>query len=89
MKKKLLLLETEMRGPGGHYLDNLIESFFFFKNDFDIYAVLNRKFDPEGTFIPKELNFIFLFKKIYSFNNLNSIFSLQKEFSKLLNCSYV
>ena len=40
-----------MRGPGGHYLDNLIESFFFFKNNFKIYAVLNRKFDPEGTFI--------------------------------------
>ena len=34
MKKKLLLLETEMKGPGGHYLDNLIESFFFFKDDF-------------------------------------------------------
>ena len=31
MKKKLLLLETEMKGPGGHYLDNLIESFFFLK----------------------------------------------------------
>ena len=75
MKKKLLLLETEMRGPGGHYLDNLIESFFFFKNDFDIYAVLNRKFDPEGTFIPKELNV----KKILKRNNF------EKKESKFLH----
>ena len=29
-----------MRGPGGHYLDNLIRSFFFFKNDFIIHALL-------------------------------------------------
>ena len=47
MEKKLLLIETEMRGPGGHYLDNLIESFFFFKDNFKIYAVLNKKFDHE------------------------------------------
>ena len=45
-----------MRGPGGHYLDNLIESFFFFKDNFKIYAVLNKKFDHEGTFIPEKLN---------------------------------
>ena len=56
MKKKLLLLETEMRGPGGHYLDNLIESFFFFKKDFIIHAILNKSFDNEGTFIPSDLN---------------------------------
>ena len=56
MEKKLLLIETEMRGPGGHYLDNLIESFFFFKDNFKIYAVLNKKFDHEGTFIPEKLN---------------------------------
>ena len=31
MKNKLLLLETEMLGPGGHYLDNVIESFYYFK----------------------------------------------------------
>ena len=56
MEKKLLLIETEMRGPGGHYLDNLIESFFFFKDNFKIYTVLNKKFDHEGTFIPEKLN---------------------------------
>ena len=45
-----------MRGPGGHYLDNLLESFFFFKNDFIIHAVLNNMFDAEGTYVPDNLN---------------------------------
>ncbi len=66
MKKKLLLLETEMRGPGGHYLDNLLESFFFFKNDFNIHAILNKSFDNEGTFIPNDLNI----HKILKRNNI-------------------
>tara|TARA_B100000989_G_C19531558_1_gene470253 strand:- start:69 stop:1316 length:1248 start_codon:yes stop_codon:yes gene_type:complete len=65
VKRKLLLLETEMRGPGGHYLDNLIETFFFFKNDFDIYALLNHKFDDKGTFIPSNL----IIHKILKRNN--------------------
>ena len=54
--KKLLILETEMRGPRGHYLDNLIETYYFFVKDFDIYAVLNKRFNDEGTFIPNALN---------------------------------
>ena len=65
IKKKLLLIETEMRGPGGHYLDNLIESFFFFQKDFNISALLNKKFNSEGTYIPKELNI----NKIINRNN--------------------
>ena len=44
-----------MRDPGGHYLDNLLETFFFFQKDFTIYAVLNRIFDDKGTFIPNGL----------------------------------
>ena len=44
-----------MRDPGGHYLDNLLETFFFFQKDFSIYAVLNRIFDDKGTFIPNGL----------------------------------
>lgn len=54
--KKLLLLETEIKDPGGHYLDNLIESYFFFKNDFQIFTLLNRVFNDNGTFVPKDLN---------------------------------
>ena len=63
MGKKLLLLETEMRGPGGHYLDNLIESYFFFKDNFEMYALLNKKFDPEGTFIPEKLSIYKILKR--------------------------
>ena len=54
--KKLLLLETEIKDPNGHYLDNLIESYFFFKNDFEIFTLLNSFFIDKGTFIPKGLN---------------------------------
>ena len=64
-----------MRGPGGHYLDNLIESHFFFKNDFETYALLNKAFDAEGTFIPNELN-------IYKIIKRNNI---EKKNNKLLH----
>ena len=55
MKNKLLLLETEMVGPGGHYLDNVIESYYYFRNNLQIHCLLNRKFNSQGTFIPNEL----------------------------------
>lgn len=58
MKNKLLLLETEMVGPGGHYLDNVIESYFYFRNNLQIQCLLNKKFNPQGTFIPSELQLI-------------------------------
>ena len=53
MKNKLLLLETEMLGPGGHYLDNVIESFYYFKKNLQIQCLLNKKFNSNGTFIPR------------------------------------
>ena len=58
MKNKLLLLETEMVGPGGHYLDNVIESFYYFRNNLQIQCLLNRKFNSQGTFIPDDLKLI-------------------------------
>ena len=58
MKNKLLLLETEMVGPGGHYLDNVIESYYYFRNNLQIQCLLNKKFNPQGTFIPSELQLI-------------------------------
>ena len=58
MKNKLLLLETEMVGPGGHYLDNVIESYYYFRNNLKIQCLLNKKFNPQGTFIPSELQLI-------------------------------
>ena len=58
MKNKLLLLETEMVGPGGHYLDNVIESYYYFKDNLQIQCLLNRKFNSQGTFIPDDLKLI-------------------------------
>ena len=58
MKNKLLLLETEMVGPGGHYLDNVIESYYYFRNNLQIKCLLNKKFNSRGTFIPNELKLI-------------------------------
>jgi len=58
MKNKLLLLETEMVGPGGHYLDNVIESYYYFRNNLEIQCLLNRKFNSQGTFIPDKLQLI-------------------------------
>lgn len=58
MKNKLLILETEMIGPGGHYLDNVIESYYYFRNNLQIQCLLNRKFHSQGTFIPNELQLI-------------------------------
>ena len=47
MKNKLLLLETEMLGPGGHYLDNVIESFYYFKKNLNVQCLLNKNFNSE------------------------------------------
>jgi len=65
MKNKLLLLETEMVGPGGHYLDNVIESFFYFKQNLNIQCLLNQKFNPHGTFIPDDLKIIKILNYIF------------------------
>lgn len=62
-----------MKSPRGHYLDNLIESFYFFENDFSIYCLLNEVFDPQGTFIPKEL-------KINKILNRNNFEKKEKKF---------
>ena len=62
-----------MKSPRGHYLDNLIESYYFFENDFTIYCLLNKAFDPQGTFIPKEL-------KINKILNRNNFEKKEKKF---------
>ena len=87
MKNKLLLLETEMVGPDGHYLDNVIESYYYFRNNLQIQCLLNKKFNPQGTFIPSELQLIKILnsnifkKEKYKFLYLSfEIFSLLKRF---------
>ncbi len=76
MKNKLLLLETEMVGPGGHYLDNVIESFFYFKQNLNIQCLLNQKFNPHGTFIPDDLKIIKILKSNIFKKEQNKFFYL-------------
>ena len=53
MKKKLVLVESEMLGPKGHFLNNLIDTTLCFNKKFDIYWILNKKFNKKNTYIPK------------------------------------
>ncbi len=47
-----------MTGPGGHYLDNVIETYYSFEGKFDIYTLVNRNFDDKGTFLPPNLKIL-------------------------------
>ena len=55
MKNKLLLVESEMKSPKGHFLDNLIETTVTFKNKLDIMWMVNKKFDNEKTYLPNKI----------------------------------
>ena len=61
-KSKLILIETEMIEPKGHFLNNLIDITKFFEKKFNIYWIVNNKFNGSGTHIPK-LKKIIYFKK--------------------------
>ncbi len=54
MKNKLIIIESEMIEPKGHFLSNLIDISNFFKNKFDIYWFLNKNFHPHKAFIPRK-----------------------------------
>ena len=41
-KNKLILVESEMKGPKGHFLDNLIETTKTFEKKLNISWILNR-----------------------------------------------
>ena len=38
MKKKILLIETEITDTGGHFFDNLIEYYYSFKTNLMFHA---------------------------------------------------
>jgi hypothetical protein len=44
-KNKLILVECEMIGPKGHFLDNLIETTKTFEKKNKIYWILNKIFN--------------------------------------------
>ena len=55
MKNRLILIETEMKGPKGHYLNNLIDTSLYFKKKLNISWILNDQFKSMNTFIPKKI----------------------------------
>ena len=54
-KNKLILVESEMIGPRGHFLDNLIETTKTFEKKNKIYWIINKRFNDEGTYLPKNI----------------------------------
>ena len=83
MKKKLLLIESEMSSPAGHFLDYLFETSNYFKEKKKIYWFLNNKFRfneivppnycnikkiiQSNTFNRKKSKFYYLIEEIYFF----------------------
>ena len=61
MKNKLLLVESEMKSPKGHFLDNLIETTVTFKKKLNIMWMVNKEFDNEKTYLPNKIR---IFKSI-------------------------
>ena len=55
IKKKLVLLESEMQAPNGHFLDYLIESTIYFQDKFNIIWFLNKNCDLKESYIPKNV----------------------------------
>ena len=52
IEKKILLVESEMLKPQGHFLDYLIETSIFFKNDRKILWFLNKNFNSNNLDLP-------------------------------------
>ena len=67
MKKKLVLVESEMISAAGHFLDYLFETSNYFKDKKDIYWFLNKKFKFNKIIPPKYCNI----KKIVQSNTFN------------------
>ena len=92
MKKKnrLLLVESEMKGPSGHFLDNLIETTNTFRKKLNIDWIVNKDFDHQNTFIPDKIK-IFKYISTNKFKRKeNKIFYLLEElYLFFLNIYYV
>ena len=54
MKNKLVLIESEMVEPKGHFLNNLIDISKFFEKKLEVCWLLNKNFNSQNTYIPKK-----------------------------------
>ena len=81
MKKtnKLVLIESEMLGPKGHFLDNLIETTKTFEKKNKIYWLINKRFNDEGTYVPKNIKIIKSISSNYFKRNKNKLFYCLEE----------
>ena len=78
-KNKLVLVESEMLGPKGHFLDNLIETTNTFKHQNKIYWFINKRFFDEGTYIPKNIKIIKTISSNYYKRKNNKLFYVLEE----------
>ena len=78
-KNKLVLIESEMLGPKGHFLDNLIQTTKTFENKNKIYWLLNKRFNNEGTYIPKNIKIINSISSNYFKRKQNKLFYFLEE----------
>ena len=72
--KKLILVESEMKGPKGHFLNNLIETTFNFNKKFNIMWILNKDFTNSGTYLPKKIKDAVL-EKLSKYKSKNNIWT--------------
>ena len=78
-KNKLVLIESEMLGPKGHFLDNLIETSKSFENQNKIYWLINKRFHDEGTYIPKNIKIIKTISSNYFKRKKNKLLYILEE----------
>ncbi len=78
-KNKLVLIESEMLSPKGHFLDNLIETTKTFENQNKIYWLINKRFYDEGTYIPKNIKIIKTISSNYFKRKKNKLFYILEE----------
>ena len=92
---KLILVESEMKGPKGHFLDNLIETTKTFEKKLKISWLINKQFNNEGTYIPNNINIfkcissnIFKRKKNKFFYIIEEIYLFLKNIFQILYMSF-
>ena len=68
MKKKIIFLESILKGGGGHHMDNLIETTLFFNKENKIEWIVNNNFEKEKLFVPNSIEI----KKLITDRNPNT-----------------
>lgn len=79
IKRKLVLLESEMQAPNGHFLDYLIESTIYFQDKFNIIWFLNKNCDLKDSYIPKNVEINKIIISNYYRRNNNKLFYFFEE----------